>query len=122
MSDGIPTGCASPLITIGNVVRSLDGAIAQHNLGSLSTYYELIAFEFVIVASIDLIRCGLAPEAVYVLSGLLISVASGSLWGLPRFTLVLFSRVSHRATVSLTATTLCQHNNDQHDGTDVFAY
>jgi hypothetical protein len=88
--EGWSTELASPLITIENVIRSLDSAIAQHNLGSLSTYYELVAFEFVIVASIDLIRRGLAPEAAYVLSGLLISVASGSLWGLPRFTLVLF--------------------------------
>jgi hypothetical protein len=88
--EGWATGAASPLTTVRNIVRSLDSAMAQSNLGSLVTYSELVAFDIILIASVLLVRRGLVPEFTYVLTGVLTSILSGSLWGLPRFTLILF--------------------------------
>jgi hypothetical protein len=81
---------AAPWGTIDQAIAQTERALAEGNLGSLGTCLELPCL-YLIVLAIGLLCVERAwPEAVYTIVCLSLSLVSGSLWGLPRFTLVFF--------------------------------
>jgi hypothetical protein len=79
-----------PWTTLLNEINRLDSALQQGGLGSLYVILEFALFYAALGA------CGLFimrkswPEAVFTGSVLAMSLLSGSLWGLPRFFLLVF--------------------------------
>lgn len=81
---------AAPWTTIDQAIGQTERALADGNLGSLATGLELPCL-YLIVLAIGLLCVERAwPEVVYATVCLSLSLVSGSLWGLPRFTLVVF--------------------------------
>lgn len=81
---------STPWATLDHAIGQLQESIEHPELGTLLRGLELPCFYLLIFAIGVLWIRGSVPEAVYVLFGLGVSLGSGSLWGLPRFTLVLF--------------------------------
>jgi hypothetical protein len=75
---------------LDRAITQLLEAIDRPELGTLLRASEFPCFYLLIFTAALLWIRGNVPEAVYVLFGLGVSLVSGSLWGLPRFTLVLF--------------------------------
>ncbi|HVC97816.1 MAG TPA: hypothetical protein VND64_29365 [Pirellulales bacterium] len=88
--EGWRQGFTAPWVTLDTALEHLDRAAAHRNLGSLYTILELPCF-YLIVGTVGVL-CARRwwPEATYVGCAGAMSLCSGSLAGLPRFTLVMF--------------------------------
>jgi hypothetical protein len=88
--DGWAQVVVAPWQTLETAVEQLDLALDCRDLGTIYTALELPCFYLIVVSLGDLCARRRWSEATYVLCAAAMSVCSGSLVGLPRFTLVMF--------------------------------
>ena len=83
-------GFTAPWATLDTALEHFERALTDRNLGSLYTILEIPCF-YLIVGTVGVL-CARRwwPEATYVGCAAAMSLCSGSLAGLPRFTLVMF--------------------------------
>jgi hypothetical protein len=79
-----------PWDTIGNAITRAERALTRSDLGSIYTLLELPCLYLILVSIVVLGARRLWPEAAFVAASASLSLASGTLWGVPRFSLVLF--------------------------------
>jgi hypothetical protein len=84
------TSVQAPWNTVWLAVGQAGRALESVGLGRLYVLLELPTLQLVLVTVAVLCARRKWPEAVFVLSSVLLSLSSGSLWGLPRFVLPLF--------------------------------
>jgi hypothetical protein len=83
-------GMYRPWQIVTGATEHLQWALSQPRIGSVQVVLEPVAAVLLLAASLALLRQRRAPEAVYLLSALALSVVGGSFWGLLRFSLPLF--------------------------------
>lgn len=88
--EGWGTRLATPWQSLDHALLQLEQALNQPQLGTLLRAMEIPCLFLIVLAIAHCCRRATAPEALYCAFGLALSLVSGSLWGLPRFTLVLF--------------------------------
>lgn len=84
------TRLAMPWTTIDHAMTQTEIAFARGDLGALYNDLELPCLYLALLVIAVLWMRSAWPEVVYVASCAALSLFSGSLWGLPRFTLVMF--------------------------------
>jgi hypothetical protein len=83
-------GMYAPWQLVSGVTDHLQWALSQPRMGSVQVVLEPVAAVLLLAASLALLRQRRAPEAVFLLAALALSVVGGSFWGLLRYSLPLF--------------------------------
>ncbi|MCX7428742.1 MAG: hypothetical protein NTW96_24335 [Planctomycetia bacterium] len=81
--------CA-PWVSVSVGMARFAMAQANHDIGSMYVYLELPCLCLIIGAAIFLLHRRSWSEATFVGASVMLTLVSGSLWGLPRFTVFLF--------------------------------
>ncbi|HJT33889.1 MAG TPA: hypothetical protein VJ783_17720 [Pirellulales bacterium] len=84
------TRLAWPWTTIDHAISQVESAYARGDLGAILTCLELPCLYLILYVCVIVGHRRRWPELVYVSGCAALSLFSGSLWGLPRFTLVMF--------------------------------
>lgn len=84
------TRLAWPWATIDHAISQVESAHARSDLGAILTCLELPCLYLILFVCVIVGHRRRWPELVYVSGCAALSLFSGSLWGLPRFTLVMF--------------------------------
>lgn len=81
---------STPWATVDGAMGRFRYARALHDLGSLHAYLEFPCVCLIAGSVVLLLVHRLWPEALFVAAGGTLTLVSGTLWGLPRYTLLLF--------------------------------
>lgn len=81
---------STPWATIDNGITRMEKAVDSYGIGAIYVFLEFPCLYLILISIALLAANRLWAEGVYVAAGALLTLVSGSLWGMPRFTLVMF--------------------------------